>query len=260
VPASEVEAHLEGPARSWVRDVRAFAQVESTNDVLKRAAREGAPEGTVAIAQVQTAGRGRQGRAWVSPPGNLFLSILVRPRNVTVSLLPLAAGVAVAEALARRGAACRVKWPNDVLVGERKLAGLLAEASSGAAGVESVVLGIGANVNLTAAEVPEELREVVTSLREESGREHDVAEVAAEVLGCWVHWYDALHGDGRRVRQGWRERSVDWWDRPIELSTGGQRLVGIARDIDDAGALIVETEDGARIAVVSGEAQQIRPR
>jgi BirA family transcriptional regulator, biotin operon repressor / biotin---[acetyl-CoA-carboxylase] ligase len=255
-----VRERLDARTREWVREVRTFDAIPSTSDVLKEAARQGAPEGVVAVASVQTAGRGRHGRAWVSPPGNLFLSFLLRPEDPSIlSLLPLAAGVAVAEALAAEGVEARLKWPNDVLVSARKLAGILAEASTGGAGVESVVVGIGANVNLRRADVPEDLRDTVTSLREETGRTHDVDAVAAAVLVRWTAWYDALRVDRRRVRAAWRDRSIDWWGRPVEMDTGGKRLVGVARDIDDAGALIVETADGARICVVSGEAREVRP-
>ena len=259
----DITGRLDARARRWVRDVQVFERLDSTNDLLKQAAREGAPEGTVAIAEVQTAGRGRHGRTWVSPPGNLFLSLLVRPPRDpgVLSLLPLAAGLAVAEALEASGTAPRLKWPNDVLAQSgRKLAGILAEASSDSSGVESVVIGIGANVNLAAAEVPEDLRDVVTSLREETGRAHGVDEVAAAVLGRWALWYDALRDDRRRVREAWRERSVDWWGRPVELLSGGQRLVGFPRGIDDSGALIVETPEGTTVVVLSGEAREIRPQ
>ena len=251
---------LAGRAREWVQEVRVFESIESTSDVLKEAAKAGSPEGLVALARVQTAGRGRHGRHWVSPPGNLFLSILLRPPDPgLLSLLPLAAGLAVAEALSVDGLEPRLKWPNDVWVQGRKLAGILAEASSSAGGVESVVLGVGANVNLRREEVPEELRDLVTSLHEETGRAYDVEAVAAAVLARWADWYDALKADRRRVREAWRQRSVDWWGRSVEVLSGGARQVGIARDVDETGALILERPDGSRLAVVSGEARELRP-
>lgn len=251
---------LDARAQQWVREVWTFESIASTSDVLKDAARQGAPEGVVALAHVQTAGRGRHGRTWVSRQGNLFLSILLRPRDpALLSLLPLAAGVAVVEALGAGGVPARLKWPNDVLVSDRKLAGILAEAVTGAGEVESVIVGIGANVNLRRAEVPDDLRDSVTSLYEETAREHDVEALAAAVLVRWTAWYDALRADRSRVREAWRARAVDWWGRPIEMITGGQRLVGVPRDIDDTGALVLEMADGSRVCVVSGEAREIRP-
>jgi BirA family transcriptional regulator, biotin operon repressor / biotin---[acetyl-CoA-carboxylase] ligase len=259
--AERLRSLLDPLAAPWVRQVHAFERVGSTNDVLKDLARAGAPEGTVVLAGEQTAGRGRHGRGWESPPGNLFLSFLLRPQDRTVApLVPLAAGVAVAEAVAAHGAAPRLKWPNDVLVPPRKLAGILAEASAEAAGLESVVVGVGLNVNADFGRASKEVRAEATSLAAETGRPHDVLELAAEILGRWALWYDALRTDRARVREAWREWSLAWWGCPVEVIAGGQRLQGIARDLDDGGGLILETADGSRITVVSGEARELRPR
>jgi len=255
----DLKSQLSPHAAAWVREVRVFDVVGSTNDILKEAARGGAPEGTVVIAARQTGGRGRQGRAWSSPEGNLFFSILLRPRPAcALSLLPLAAGVAVAEALAEKGASCRLKWPNDVLARDRKLAGLLAEASSDAGRIDSVVLGIGVNVNADLATLPEEIRAHATSLAAESGRVCAPEEVAAAVLERWVVWYDALVREAASVRQAWRARSVDWWGHPVAVTSGGQRLSGIARDLDETGALVLEMSDGSRRTIVSGDAEALR--
>ena len=241
-------------------EVRVLASVSSTNDVAKEAARHGAREGLVVVAETQTAGRGRHGRQWTSPAGNLFLSVLLRPRDPAVlSLLPLAAGVAVAEAIEAQGVDGQLKWPNDVLVGERKIAGLLAEASTDAGRVDSVVLGVGVNVNLRASDVPAEIAGVTASLFEETGRTHDVRTVAAAVLDRWVLWYDALQADAETVRRTWRARSVDWWGQAVEVVSGGQRVTGLARDIDESGALLLEAPDGAILKVLSGEARALRP-
>jgi BirA family transcriptional regulator, biotin operon repressor / biotin---[acetyl-CoA-carboxylase] ligase len=260
VNADRLRDALDLHARDWVRDIRVFDCVASTNDILKRAAREGAPEGTVALAAVQTAGRGRHGRVWVSPPGNLFLSILVRPADpALLTLLPLAAGVAVAEALESCGASSRLKWPNDVLAGGRKLAGILAEATSESGRLDAVVIGIGANVNVAREALPEDLRETATSLRDESGRAQPMEQVAAAVLSRWAVCYHALQIDRRGVRDAWRALSIDWWGRPIELLSGDRRIAGVPRDIDETGALVIETPDGARVAMLSGEARELRP-
>jgi BirA family biotin operon repressor/biotin-[acetyl-CoA-carboxylase] ligase len=250
---------LPAAAQAWVGEVRVFDQVASTNDILKQAAREGAPEGTVAIAEIQTSGRGRHGRVWVSPPGNLFLSILLRPADPSLlTLLPLSAGVAVAEALEAQGAQCRLKWPNDVLASQKKLAGILAEATADSGGIDAVVIGIGANVSVPRAALPEDVRAIATSLADETGRAHDVEAVAAAVLGRWAVCYDALRVDRRGLREAWRARSIDWWGRPVELWSGGRRMVGLARDIDDSGALLLEMPDGSLVPVLSGEAREAR--
>jgi BirA family biotin operon repressor/biotin-[acetyl-CoA-carboxylase] ligase len=242
-----------------VREIRHVSSVSSTNDVAKDAARQGAPEGIVVLADVQTSGRGRHGRTWVSPPGNLFLSILLRPRDAGIlSMLPLAAGVAVAEALEAEGASVRLKWPNDVLVGEKKLAGILAEASTDSGRIDSVVIGIGANVNLRADDRPPEIAAISTSLFEETGHPHVVTAVAAAILSRWALWYDALVADRRCVREAWRARSVDWWGRPVEVLSGAERIVGIARDVDENGALLLDAPDGSPLVVLSGEARALR--
>lgn len=251
---------LSDAAATWVQDIRTEGTVTSTNDVLKELARAGALEGTVVVADVQTAGRGRQGRAWESLGGNLFLSFLLRPpQGASVSLVPLAAGLAVAEALDGEGVDGRLKWPNDVLANDKKIAGILAEASADARGIDSVVVGIGVNVNLDPAQLPEDVRDTATSLLAETKRAHDVAVVAAAVLCRWVLWYDALQADGARVRRAWRDRSVAWWGRRVEVTSSGERVTGVARDIDDAGALVVETDDGRQHVVLSGDARALRP-
>jgi BirA family biotin operon repressor/biotin-[acetyl-CoA-carboxylase] ligase len=251
---------LRGAAAAWVCDIRSEVAVTSTNDVLKDLARAGAAEGTVVVAEAQTAGRGRQGRAWQSPGGNLFLSFLLRPpQDALVSLVPLAAGLAVAEALDTEGIDGRLKWPNDVLVGDKKIAGILAEASADARGIDSVIVGVGVNVNLDPAQLPDDVRLSATSLFAETRCVQDVAAVAAAVLGRWVLWYDALQADGARVRRAWRDRSVAWWGRRVEVTSSGERLTGIARDIDATGALVVETDDGGQQVVLSGDARALRP-
>jgi BirA family biotin operon repressor/biotin-[acetyl-CoA-carboxylase] ligase len=165
--------------------------------------------------------------------------------------------VAVADALQGEGIGAQLKWPNDVLVGDRKLAGILAEASSEGEGIDSIVVGIGVNVE---APLSEDLRETATSLTRETGRAHDVLSVAASVLGRWTLWYETLRGDPARVRTAWRERSIPWWGREVEVSRGGQLVVGIARDIDEGGALLLERSDGTSVAVLSGDARALRAR
>jgi BirA family transcriptional regulator, biotin operon repressor / biotin---[acetyl-CoA-carboxylase] ligase len=244
---------------SWPAPIERFAEVASTNDVLKERARRGAPEWTVVLAERQSAGRGRQGRAWASPAGNVYLSVLLRPRFAAVSVVPLAAGLAVAEALPQVQA--RLKWPNDVLVNGRKLAGILAEAQSGPSGVEHVVLGIG--VNVAPAELPPELRESATSLFRETGLAAEPEEVAAAVLGRLRVCYDALaQGNAAALLERWRERSLPWWGREVEARAAGgtATLRGIARGVSEQGALLIEGPDGTVHPVLAGDVQEMRAR
>ena len=200
--------------------------IGSTSDRLKALARGGAPEWTVVLADVQTGGRGREGRTWVSPPGGLYLSVLLRPRFEKVGLLPLAAGVAVAEAAGELGVRTELKWPNDVLASGRKLAGILSEAASGPAGVEWVALGIGVNVSLDAARLPPEMQDGVTSLAAEGAARRvrrrgggGGAGPAGGLLRC-----PAVEPERGRCRPGARTRrpgGAAWWTCARERPRSG---------------------------------------
>src|SRR6185436_4745372 len=220
-------------------------------------------EWTVVWADEQTSGRGRQGHTWFSPAGNLFLSLLLRPgRGAAVSrLLPLMAGVAVADAAREWGVEARLKWPNDVLAGERKLGGILVEGLSSQDGLEAAVVGVGINLVLDPRAVPEELRDRISSVRAETSRVLEPVAAAAAVLERLTVWYHALtrEDDGAlRIVEAWRERSVPWWGRWVEVTSGGSTLRGRAVEVDAEGALVLEREDGSRTAVVSGEARELR--
>ncbi|HSD27575.1 MAG TPA: biotin--[acetyl-CoA-carboxylase] ligase, partial [Vicinamibacteria bacterium] len=219
-------------------------------------ARLGAPEGALVLADVQASGRGRQGRSWVSPAGNLHVSVLFRPGTAAAPLLPLAAGVAVAEGLAPFGVRARLKWPNDVMVDERKLGGILAESSTTGAALEWVVVGLGLNVR---GELPPELRAQAISLRDAGATIMDVDAVAASVLGRLAVWYHRLaEGGPSPVVSAWRERAVPWWGgRVVALSEEG-RVEGRAIDVDEAGGLVLEMDDGTRKILRSGEVSRAR--
>ena len=232
--------------------------IDSTSNRLKALARGGAPEWTVVLADVQTGGRGREGRAWVSPPGGLYLSVLLRPRFEKVGLLPLAAGVAVAEAASELGVRTELKWPNDVLASGRKLAGILSEAVSGPTGVEWVALGVGVNVSLEAARLPPEMRDGVTSLAAEGAAEVSVGALAAAVLARLAVCYDALRASPSAVLSAWRSHAAAWWGSLVEVRVGEARLRGRLLEVDDEGALVLEIEGGTRRRLLSGEVTRVR--
>jgi BirA family biotin operon repressor/biotin-[acetyl-CoA-carboxylase] ligase len=172
-------------------------------------------------------------------------------------LLPLAAGVAVAEAAGEFGVRAELKWPNDALVAGRKLAGVLAEAASGAAGVEWVSLGIGVNVRGRQEQLPVELHGQVASLQE-GGRAPEVAEAGAAVLAHLRVWYDAVGSAAAEVVSAWRSRAVCWWGEPVEIRTGGATLRVRLRDVAADGALVVEMPDGQAMRLLSGEVLGVR--
>jgi BirA family biotin operon repressor/biotin-[acetyl-CoA-carboxylase] ligase len=258
---AEVRRRLAARGREWAAPIHWLATVGSTNDFLKQHAREGAADWSAAVAERQSAGRGREGREWLSPAGNLYLSVLLRPRwpPESVGVLPLAAGVAVAEAAAEWGVPAQLKWPNDLLARGRKLGGILVEASAGGQGLETVVVGVGLNLGLDPAEAPPALRQAVTSVRIEAGHDPGVPAAAAAVLDRLAVWYDALARDGPPTAlAAWRARSVPWWGRAVEARSGDAVLRGVARGLDGRGALILDLADGSQRAVLSGEVRELR--
>jgi BirA family biotin operon repressor/biotin-[acetyl-CoA-carboxylase] ligase len=256
--AAGLREALEGRGTPWPAPVEWHEVVVSTNDVARERARAGGPEWTVVLADRQTGGRGRQGRSWASPPGGLYLSLVLRPGTDAVALLPLAAGVAVAEVAKEHGVPAELKWPNDVLVHGRKLAGILAEASSGSEGVEWVVLGIGMNVTLDVTTLRPPAADVATSIQLETGAAPAMEEVAAGVLSRLSVWYDALESRPASVVEAWRERAVQWWGAPIQIKTGDEVFRGRLHDVDESGALIVDLEGGGFRKVLAGEVARLR--
>lgn len=259
--SAELRRLLEGRGAPWPADIEWHDVVGSTNDVARDRARAGALEWTAVLADRQTGGRGREGRAWSSPPGGLFLSVVLRPRTGSVALIPLAAGIAVAEAAGEQGVVVQLKWPNDALVGGRKLAGILAEASSSGGGVEWVVLGIGVNVNVDVVALAPPAADVATSLHLERDEEPTPAlgTVAAAVLARLAVWYDALHSRPTSIVEAWRERSVPWWGAPVQVKTADEVFRGRLHDVDEEGALIVDLEGGGHRRILAGDVARLRP-
>jgi len=233
-----------------------FAETGSTNDVAAALAERGAPEGTTVIASRQTAGRGRFGRTWFSPEGaGLYVSLVCRNPEAA-PLLTLAGGVAVAQGIrAACGLPVLIKWPNDIVAGEartrRKLAGILAEASTGADGLQYVILGLG--INLRPAAYPPELGDRATSIETELGRVVDAGLVLSETLAAFHPLFDRLAtGDRGHVLACWRELAPSSHGALVEWTTPAGERRGTAAGIDDAGALLVKV--GSRIErIISGE-------
>ncbi len=248
--------------------VHAHFEVTSTNDVASRLAAAGAPEGTVVLAATQTRGRGRRGARFHSPPDTgLYLSTLLRPAAwpsaahdpVGVpAAITLMAGVAVLEAAHAVGASrAELKWPNDVIVpdetprGWRKLAGVLTEASADAAGDLQVVLGVGINVRAVPSQVG--LDDVATSLTDAAGRPVDVDETLTALLLSLGRAWRVLAVDGRlAVVEAWRRHAPSLSGRAVVWMDGAVRRTGVARGVDDTGALCVDTAAG-QVALVAGD-------
>jgi BirA family biotin operon repressor/biotin-[acetyl-CoA-carboxylase] ligase len=220
----------------------------STNDRARELALGGAPHGTVVVAEYQTAGRGRQGRAWSAPPGRaLTLSAVVRRPENEMELLPLRVAVAVCEACeATVPVECRIKWPNDVWIMERKVAGILIEARPQEGWA---VVGIGVNVETPEEELAGELRDTATSLRIATGGPVDRDAVLGSLFDRLAHRLAARHDV---VIAAFRERDV-LYGRQIAWTQDSRRMSGEARGIDDDGALVVFTESGEQVRLDAGE-------
>jgi BirA family transcriptional regulator, biotin operon repressor / biotin---[acetyl-CoA-carboxylase] ligase len=246
-------AHGLGSRVLWLRSA------SSTNDVAARLAESGAEEGTTVVADTQTAGRGQHGRAWFSPPGaGLYVSLIVRPgagmlnENNPASLLTLGSGVAIAEAVrVVTGLPAQIKWPNDVLVGRRKLAGILAESAVQGGVLQFVVIGFG--VNLQPAAYLPELASRVTSIEAETGRPVDRALMLAEIIASMGERYaDLQAGRFDAILSAWRRLAASLPGAHVEWDSPAGVVRGRAEDIDSHGALLVRVA-GKVQRVVAGE-------
>jgi BirA family biotin operon repressor/biotin-[acetyl-CoA-carboxylase] ligase len=259
--ANRLRSLLERDGRRWAAPIEHHRTIDSTNRRLKEWSRDGAPDRAVVVAEEQTAGRGRQGRNWISPPGNVYLSLLVRGDWIADRpyLLSLIGGVAAADALARFGLSPQLKWPNDVCIRDRKIAGLLSEIVPGAHGIDAVVVGVGVNVNLARDDLPPAMIDQTTSLRLELGVMHDSLVAAAFVLARMNECYDALaQGEWRKMLFEWRRFSVPWWGCLVEAHVGEEKILGVMEDLGTQGELIIRLQDGSVRQLYADGARMLR--
>ncbi len=235
------------------RYVRWYESVSSTNDLALRLTEIPVPEGTVIVAETQSAGRGRLGRSWTSPQGGVWLSVILSPGLPPdrVPVVGLAAAVAAAQAIRETtGLHARLKWPNDVLVHGKKVVGVLAEATSGG---EWVVVGIGINANIAQDALPEVSGYPATSLQVLVGHPIDRMALLRALLREFDQGYAVLKSAGSRATlRRWREMA-DILDRAVRVEMPDGTVHGIAHDIDETGALLVRCDDGAIRKVVAGD-------
>ncbi len=250
---AELAPHLAG---TW-RQVHWFADVDSTQRAARDLARGGAPEGTVVIAERQSAGRGRLGRQWHSPPGlNLYCSVVLRPAlaPAAVPQLALVAGVAVAAAVAEEtGCHPALKWPNDVLLEGRKVAGVLTEMDAEVERVHHVIAGIGVNLNAPLGSFPRALRPKASSLLAVTGSRVDRAAFTGRLLAALEARY------GRYLAVGFPSVRTEWesYSRmtgtAVRVASPGGEVGGTVLGLDDDGALRLRRDDGQIVRVVAGE-------
>lgn len=240
---SEAAAGFPEPFRLFVRDT-----VESTNDEVRQLALSGAADGVIVLAERQTAGRGRRGAAWFSPPGeSLAFSILVRPQEPKAlwPRLALAAGLAVAEAVESSGIEAGIKWPNDVWIGGKKAAGILVEA-----GADFAVIGIGLNVNSTG--FPPEVADIATSMRIEAGREFRRPEVLGEIIRRFAKSRQKIGQDFDELISAVSLRCVLTGKR-VSLTTASGPRVGKVTGIAPGGELLLQTDQGTERLIQADE-------
>jgi BirA family biotin operon repressor/biotin-[acetyl-CoA-carboxylase] ligase len=239
-------------------------EVTSTQDVAEELAKRGAEDGTVVISEAQTRGRGRIGRDWVSPAGEgVYLSIILRPnlRPAQVLQIPLIAGVAVSKAIKRvTPLQPRVKWPNDITLGGKKVGGILTETSSEIDRVNYIILGIGVNVNTQRSLLPESIRGTATSLAEECGGY--ISRV--RFLQCLLAEFETLYNEFLvsgfdTIREKWKALDNTIGSR-VKVSSGAEEIEGEALDIDREGFLLVRTKDGDVKRIISGDVSLRRDR
>ena len=240
------------PPRRIGHSIHRLGTVASTQAEAAALAAAGAADGTVVTAAHQSAGRGRRGRAWLDVPGeSLLMSIVLRPPIPPgrAPQLSLVAAVAVVDALRAAAIAAAIRWPNDVMVAERKICGVLPEAVTTREGaLQHVILGIGLNVNQ--GEFPDSLRNLATSVRLESGRPHAVEDWREALLASLDGWYGAFVEEGLfALRPAWlgRAQSIG---RRVRSADGRE---GIAVDLDADGALLLRVDGGETVRVVAGE-------
>lgn len=243
--------------KKFGRTIVFLHETDSTNNVAKELAAYGANEGTVVVAETQTAGRGRLDREWISPTGGLWFSIVLRPKLSVAEAFGLvfAAGLAVAQTLNEKyGLFVQTKWPNDVLVRGKKVCGMLVETNSTERKLNFAVLGVGVNVNFDVKNVlPNALTEAATSLKNELGHRVDVNELLRAMLEHIENAYDLLVGEHwSQILDEWKEFAVFLGHR-VEVVCGSEKFSGIALDVDSDGELILRLDDGAVKRVISGD-------
>lgn len=228
-----------------------YPRLTSTNDIAKNQAKKGAREGTVIVAEEQTAGRGRLKRAWLSPRGSIALSVILHPTPAQLPSLIMVASLAVVHCIEKvSGLKAQIKWPNDVLVNNKKVCGILIESDVRGSAVDYAVIGIGLNVKVNTADFTE-IAASATSLSQELGKELS----RREIIRCLLEELEALYlalPEGDSVFREWRDRLATL-GKEVELISGQTTHQGVAESVASDGSLFLRQPDGKLIKVVAGD-------
>ena len=240
------------------RKIFFFDEIESTNQYAWKLAEKGEVEGTIVLAKSQYKGRGRMGREWFSPKGGLWLSVILKPflKINVAEKVTLMAGVSIVEVINELyGLAAKLKWVNDVLVNQRKVAGVLTESSVVNDRINFMVLGIGVNVNVT--QFPQELKDIATSISLELGKLVNLNEFSSKLLEkLELNYKSMCKSEIAKIVEKWKKYSATL-GRFVEIYSNGEKLTGKAIDIDEEGFLILELESGEKIKVLTGTCRHV---
>lgn len=237
-------------------DIHYFNEVDSTNEVAKYLAEDGAEEGTVVVAEIQNKGKGRRGKTWISPPGGIWMSIILRPEIPPhrASQLTLVTGVVVAKTIKEElNIDVGIKWPNDILIGNKKVSGILTEVNATMDKVNYLVVGIGIDMNVDVPMLPSDLQKGATSLKNELDTEINGALLVQKFLLNFENIYNDFKEDKfPDILNEWRAMSSTI-GTSVEVRTRGKRVQGYAVGINKEGILVLEMEDGSLRKMISGE-------
>lgn len=253
----EIKSSLSSSSKIIGREIIFFDTLNSTNTSAMEFAEKGLPEGTVIIADSQTSGRGRLGRKWLSPPRkNLYMSIILRPTLSPrdAAIVTLMSAVACASSLKRLSAIpISIKWPNDIIVSNKKLGGILTEIKADMDRILYTVIGIGININHTVEEMPDDIKGVATSIKIETGNAVSRTQAALEILKELDKWYILLLTLGKKpIIKEWRRLSSTIGCR-VKVTVGDKIFTGVAEDIDEEGMLLLKQPDNSMKKISAGD-------
>lgn len=241
------------------KEIKYFKETESTN-IIAREIAASVEEGTVVIAESQTAGRGRLGRKWISPEGGIWLSIIVKPeiQLLYAPRITLLAGVSVARTIRGLGLPAKIKWPNDILINGKKVCGILTEIGAEVDMIDYLVVGIGIDANVDTESFPEEFRDSSTSLKKEMGENINRVDFVRKLLEEFEASYSKFQETGfPPILEEWRNMSAtigEW----VKITTQTRTIYGEAIGVDSEGALILETGEGQLEKIVAGNCEHLR--
>jgi BirA family transcriptional regulator, biotin operon repressor / biotin---[acetyl-CoA-carboxylase] ligase len=238
------------------KSVLVYKEVTSTQDLADKLARSGAAEGTVVVAQKQMNGRGRKGRPWVSASDGIYISLILRPnlKPVYVVQVPMVIGIALSRAISKTtGLNTSIKWPNDILIQGKKVAGILTEMNSEMDKVNYIIPGIGINVNNRASGLPDEVRSIATTIRDEFGADISIVRLLRNFLEEMDEWYATFLKQGfPPIAEEWKRLNNTLGSR-VKVYDGEIEIFGRAIDIDEEGFLLIQSDAGQTIRILSGD-------